>query len=456
MSVEKNFSKFGKPFQEKVFQGMLTDTTWASQMVEVVDPSYFDLKYLSFLCDKYFAYYNKYRTFPTLQILITIIKEDLKKSSDVVLRDQIIEYLQRMRANPDAGDIAYVKDKSLEFCKRQAFKDALEKSVELIQTEKYESVISIMKEAISIGMPNTTGHDFFDDIEARFVQINRQVCPTGLDRLDAPDIMRGGLGRGELGVITANTGVGKSHFLVAMGCAAMRAGKNVVHYTFELSEHETGKRYDSNLCDIPSNEIIERKQEVIDKYKSMDLGKLIIKEYPTGAASVHTLRNHIEKLTLKGFRPSVVVVDYADVMKSSREYDSLRHELKLIYTELRNLAVELNIPVWTASQANKDSSKSEIVGLENMGESYGKAQVADIVLSISRKPLEKSEGTGRIFVAKNRAGRDGLLFPINIDTAKSSFEILDESHMTLNEAVTQDESALKNKLKEKWKEVNAR
>lgn len=456
MSTEKNFSKFGKPFQEKVFQGMLTDTTWASQMVEVVDPSYFDLKYLSFLCDKYFSYYKKYRTFPTLQILITIIKEDLKKSSDAVLKDQIIEYLQRMRANPDAGDIAYVKDKSLEFCKRQAFKDALEKSVELIQTEKYESVISIMKEAISVGMPNTTGHDFFDDIEARFVQINRQVCPTGLDKLDSQEILRGGLGRGELGVITANTGVGKSHFLVAMGCAAMRAGKNVVHYTFELSEHETGKRYDSNLCNIDSSDLIERKSDVIQSYKEMDLGKLIIKEYPTGAASVHTLRNHIEKLTLKGFKPSLIVVDYADVMKSSREYDSLRHELKLIYTELRNLAVEMSIPVWTASQANKDSSKSEIVGLENMGESYGKAQVADIVLSISRKPMEKSEGTGRIFVAKNRAGRDGLLFPINIDTARSSFEILDESSMTLREAVNEDENSMKNKLKEKWKEINTK
>jgi replicative DNA helicase len=458
MSVEKNFSKFGKPFQEKVFQGMLTDTTWASQMIEVVDPSYFDLKYLSFLCDKYFSYQRKYRTFPTLQILITIIKEELKKSSDVILKDQIIEYLQRMRTNPDMGDIGYVKDKSLEFCKRQAFKDALEKSVELIQTEKYESVISIMKEAISVGMPNTTGHDFFDDIEARFVQINRQVCPTGLERLDAADILRGGLGRGELGVITANTGVGKSHFLVAMGCAAMRAGKNVVHYTFELSEHETGKRYDSNLCGIPSNDLIERKNEVIEAYKSKgkDLGKLIIKEYPTGSASVHTLRNHIEKLTLKGFKPSLVVVDYADVMKSSREYDSLRHELKLIYTELRNLSVELNIPVWTASQANKDSSKSDIVGLENMGESYGKAQVADVVLSISRKPMEKSDGTGRIFVAKNRAGRDGLLFPISIDTARSSFEILDENSMTLREATNEDEANLKNKLKEKWKEINTK
>ena len=454
MSLEKNFSKFGKPFQEKVFQGMLTDSMWSGQMIEVVDPDYFDLKYLSFLCEKYFSYYKKYKTFPTLTILITIIKEDLSKSKDSILRDQIIDYLHRMKTNPDVGDLQYVKEKSLEFCKRQAFKEALEQSVDLIQTEKYESVINIMKEAISVGMPNTTGHNFFEDIEARFVQINRQVCPTGLDRIDAQDILRGGLGRGELGVIAANTGVGKSHFLVAMGCAAMLAGKNVIHYTFELSEHETGKRYDSNLCDIPSNEVIERKKEVVNKYKDMELGKLIIKEYPTGSASVMTLRNHIEKLTLKGFKPSLVTVDYADVMKSSRAYDSLRHELKLIYTELRNLAVDLNIPIWTASQANKDSSKSDIVGLENLGESYGKAQVADVVLSISRKPMEKSEGTGRIFVAKNRAGRDGLLFPINIDTAKSKFTILNESELTLNEAVTQDNNSMKDKLREKWKEVN--
>lgn len=451
---QQNFSKFGKSFQEKVFQSMLTDTAWSAQMIEVVNPDYFDLKYLSYLCGKYFSYYEKYKTFPTLTILITIIKEDLSKSKDAVLRDQIIEYLHRMKTNPDMGDLQYVKDKSLEFCKRQAFREALEQSVELIQTEKYESVMNIMKNAISVGMPNSTGHNFFEDAEARFVQINRQVCPTGLDRIDAPDILRGGLGRGELGVIAANTGVGKSHFLVAMGCAAMLAGKNVIHYTFELSEHETGKRYDSNLCDIPSNEIVERKLEVLDKYKKMELGSLIIKEYPTGSASVMTLRNHIEKLTLKGFKPSLVTVDYADVMKSSRAYDSLRHELKLIYTELRNLAVDLNIPIWTASQANKDSSKSDVVGLENLGESYGKAQVADVVLSISRKPMEKSTGSGRIFVAKNRAGRDGLLFPINIDTAKSKFEILDETEMSLNEAVTQDNNAMKNKLREKWKEVN--
>ena len=131
-----------------------------------------------------------------------------------------------------------------------------------------------------------------------------------------------------------------------------------------------------------------------------------------------------------------------------------KYKMDWLYEELRNLAMELKIPIWTASQANKDSSKSDIVGLENLGESYGKAQVADVVLSISRKPMEKSTGGGRIFVAKNRAGRDGLLFPISIDTARSKFQILDDTELTLNEAVSQDNHSMKEKLREKWKEVN--
>ena len=161
-----------------------------------------------------------------------------------------------------------------------------------------------MKDAVSVGMANTTGHDFFEDIEARFVKSNRAVCPTGMPRLDAHDILRGGLGKGEIGVITANTGVGKSHWLVAMGANAMKAGKNVVHYTFELSEEAVGIRYDSNLCHIPSNEVIENKEKIINSYSDSELGKLIIKEYPTGAASIITLKNHLDKLLLKNLSPT--------------------------------------------------------------------------------------------------------------------------------------------------------
>jgi len=454
ISENGSFSQYGKSFQEKIFQGLLTDHRWAAQMYEVMKSDFFDVKYLTYLNNKYFLYYEKYKSFPTLPLLVTIIRDDLGDSSDVILRDQIVEFLYRMKMNPNMGDIDYVKDKSLDFCKRQAFKEALEKAVELIQTDKFDSVLELMKEAVSVGIPHSTGHDFFEDADARFVKINRQVCPTGLSRLDAKDILNGGLGRGEIGVITANTGVGKSHFLVALGAAAMKVGKNVLHYTYELSELAVGLRYDSHICKIPSNDIQDRKDDVTNRYKKGDLGRLIIKEYPTGSASVITIRNHIEKLMLRGFVPSVLIIDYADIMRSTRSYDSLRHELKLIYEELRNLAMDLNIPIWTASQANRESANSDIVGLENMSEAYGKAMVADVVISLSRKPMEKASGVGRLFIAKNRAGKDGLVFPVHIDTARSIIKIADESELTLQEAVNSDENEMKTLLKKKWNEVN--
>ncbi len=450
-----HFSRYGKHFQEKIFQALLTDHGWSSQMIEVMTPTFFELRYLSYLTSKYFAYFNKYRSFPTPQLLISIVRENLADDDDLILKEQVVEFLHRLRANPDMGDQQYVKDKSLDFCKRQAFKEALEKSVELIATDKFESVVSVMKEAVAVGMSNTTGHDFFEDMESRFVKSHRSVCPTGLKRLDSQDILRGGLGKGELGVVTANTGVGKSHWLTCMGSNAMRNGKNVVHYTFELSEEAVGLRYDSNLCNMPSNEVCDRKEEVTSSYENCELGRLIIKEYPTGTASVITIRNHLDKLLLKNFKPSLIIVDYADIMRSTISYDSLRHELKLVYEELRNLAMELNVPIWTASQANRDSANSDIVGLENMSEAYGKAMVADVVISLSRKPAEKATGAGRLYIAKNRAGRDGLLFPINIDTARSMIDILDENHLTLNEAISQDDADLKNILKKKWNEVRS-
>ena len=452
---EHYFSQYGKHFQEKIFQGLLTDHRWCSQMIEVMHPDFCELRYLTYLTQKYFAYYTKYRSFPTPQLLISIVKDSLNEDNDVILRDQVVDFLHRLRSNPDMGDQQYVKDKTLDFCKRQSFKEALEKAVELIADDKFDSVLGLMKEAVAVGMANTIGHDFFKDMEARFAQSTRVVCPTGLARLDSHDILRGGLGKGEIGVITANTGVGKSHWLVCMGANAMRRGKNVVHYTFELSEEAVGLRYDSNLCNIPSNEVCNKKEEVIENYEDSELGKLIIKEYPTGGATVITIKNHLDKLLLKNFKPNLIVVDYADIMRSTRQFDSLRHELKLVYEELRNLAMELNIPVWTASQANRDSANSDIVGLENMSEAYGKAMVADVVISLSRKAMEKSTGQGRLFVAKNRAGRDGLLFPINIDTARSKIHILDEKHLTLNEAVEQDKNDMKAALKAKWKEVRS-
>jgi replicative DNA helicase len=452
---QQHFGQYGKIFQEKIFQSFITDQRWAAQMMEVMTPEFFEQKYLKYLIERYFSYHEKYKCFPTLPLLVTIIRDDLKNGNDIILRDQIIEFLHRTKSNPDMGDLQYVKDKSLDFCKRQALKEALDEAVDLIATENYESVVGVMKNAISRGLPATLGHNFFEDYESRFTTISRATCPTGIPQVDKKEILNGGLGRGEIGVVIAPTGVGKSHFLVHVGASALKVGKNVIHYTFELSERAVGLRYDSNLCEIPSNDIIDNKDIVLEKYKESDLGRLIIKEYPTGSASVMTIRNHIEKLLLKSFIPSLIIIDYADIMRSSRKFDSLRHELKLIYEELRNMSMELNVPVWTASQANRDAANSSVVGLENMSEAYSKAMVADVVLSISRKPMEKATGEGRLFVAKNRAGRDGILFPIHLDTSMSNIKVLNENdEFTLSEIVESDNNSMKNLLKQKWKEVN--
>jgi len=139
-------------------------------------------------------------------------------------------------------------------------------------------------------------------------------------------------------------------------------------------------------------------------------------------------------------------------MRSTRQYDSLRHELKLVYEELRGFATEKGLPIWTASQSNKEGNTTDVVDLGNMSEAYGKAMICDVVLSISRKAHEKSSGHGRLYVAKNRAGRDGLVYPIRIDTARSKFEI-SGSAGSVEEAQIDDETSLKRALKTKWKEL---
>lgn len=237
-----------------------------------------------------------------------------------------------------------------------------------------------------------------------------------------------------------------------IGANALREGKNVLHYTFELSETAVGIRYDSNLCDIDSNEVMDNKDTVKKFYEETRLGRLFIKEYPTNTASIYTLKSHIERLDLKGFKPDIVIIDYADIMRSSRQFDSLRHELKLVYEELRALAMELNIPIWTASQSNKEGANADVIDMTNMSEAYGKAMICDLIVSVSRKPQEKASGWGRLYIAKNRAGRDGLVYPLKMNTARSQFEIVGASEVP-DSAVTTEEEAQKQAIRQKWKEL---
>lgn len=458
MSVEQydlTFKNFGKPFQERVLQALLSDYQWAQQMMEVMRAEYFEVNYLKYLFEIYSKYYTQYKTFPSLTMLATMARDQLRAGNDEIMCTQVVNYLQTIKSNPNANDLPFVKDRSLNFCKNQALKEALENAVDLTKEERYEEIVAHIKKAITVGTPNTTGHDFFEDLDARFNIKNRIVVATGLSHLDAKETMNGGLGAGELGCILASTGIGKSHFLVQLGANALRNGLNVLHYTFELSEHKVGIRYDSNFTGISATDILEEKEFVQQHYKSNNYGRLIIKEYPTNTATVGMLKAHIEKLKItKNFTPHVVIIDYADIMRSSRQMDSLRHELKIVYEELRGLAMELNIPIWTASQVNRDGSDSDIVGLDKISESYGKAMVCDFIMSLSRNQVQKANGLCNIYVAKSRLGRDGLLFPAKIDTARSKIDIL-ENTVDLENFQQSANNDMKKLLSDKWEEVQS-
>lgn len=442
--TQKKYFTFDKTFQEKIVQAMIIDRIWAAQFAEVLDINYFEHAYLKLIASKYIEYHKNFKEFPSQDLLRTILVEELKSEKDSILKQQIYAFFMMVARNDDLGDLPYVKNRAIEFCRKQGLQRALEKSVELIVSEDYDKVATVIKSALAAGMTTAPGLELNSDIDTRYSETARNPIQTGIPELDSRQILNGGLGAGEIGTIVAMSGVGKSHVLVGFGAEALKRGKNVVHYSFELRERVMGIRYDSYLCDINSLECAENIDKIKEHYKkhANDYGKLIIKEFPTRTASVQTLKNHLDRLALTGFRPDLIIVDYSGIMRSTEKYELPRIELQRIFEELRGLAQELDIPIWTATQSNKEGVKSDFIDMTNMAESYGQSHACDVILGLHRKPEMKATGYGTLFIAKNRAGRDGVQFYIHLDTSKSKLKIISEmepdilqnDHVSLNKS----------------------
>jgi replicative DNA helicase len=424
-SKNTSFS-FDKSFQSKILQAMLLDRMWSSQFSEVLDVNYFQYAHLKLIASEYVTYHKKWKEFPSMELLLTMIKDKLKNDSDAILRNEIKSFLITVETKKDLGDLGFVKQKALEFCKKAALQAALLKSVDLVETENYDKITEVVRKAISAGNEHNEGLNLFNDIDVRYSETYRRTIPTGIPELDQRTVLNGGLGSGELGFVVANSGCGKSHVLVQFGASAIKNGQNVVHYTFELNERIMGIRYDSNLTDIPSLQCYDEREKIKEFYKEKEdsYGKLIIKYFPTGQASTNTLRIHLEKLQTKGFIPDLIIVDYSGIMRSSDRNDLLRLELKKVCEELRSLAEDNAVPLWTAVQSNKEGSNSDVIDLTNMAESYAQAHVADFVLGLSRQSAQKASGFGNIFIAKNRAGIDGIKYHVHLDTSRSKMKVL--------------------------------
>ena len=438
-----SFSKYGKDFQESLCQMILQDRPFADQIMEVLDINFLELRYLRVFVKKIFEYREEYDVHPTYKIMISIIRADLE-DENVATQQQLRNYFARIH-NTQVNGSEYTKNIALDFCRKQKLKEAMIKSVGLLQKSSFDEIASIINDAIKLGDPTDFGYDYLKDFERRFEFKARSPVSTGWQEID--DLCQGGLGIGELGVVIAPTGAGKSMVLVHLGSQAIKSGKTVVHYTLELADVATANRYDSCITKIPLGDLRAFKEEIYETVQGLD-GVLIVKEYPTKSASTRTLRTHLEKLRMRDIHPDMVIVDYGDLLRPISAKNEKRHELESIYEEMRGLAKEFNCCVWTASQTNRSGLNAEVITMESISEAYNKCFVSDFIFSLSRTIEDKQSNSGRFFVAKNRNGPDGLVFPISMHTTNVQIKVLQSTGEEQKMLSTRDQSEV---LKEKYK-----
>lgn len=420
MQAEKaNFGKYGKTFQEGLVQLIFEDRPFADQITEVLDVSFLELEYLRVFLRKTIDYRARYDRHPSSSTMDTIIHTELSDEDELVA-EQVKEYFDKI-VGYEVGDQEYIKETSLDFCRKQTLKEAMMKSVGLLQTCSFDEISTEINNALKLGSDNNFGYDYLADFEARFVPKHRKPVSTGWSDID--NIVGGGLGKNELGVVIAPTGAGKSMVLVHLGAEALREGKTVVHYTLELQETVIANRYDSCITGYPLDEIINFKEEVYEEIKDIE-GSLIIKEYPTKSASTNTIKAHLSRLIKRGINPGMVIIDYGDLLKPVVVRKEKRNELESIYEEMRGISAEFQCPVWTASQTNRSGLSAEVITMEQISEAFNKCFVADFIFSVSRTIEDKQNNQGKLFIAKNRNGPDGMVYNIFMDTSNVNIKIL--------------------------------
>ena len=229
---KSNFSHYGTKFQEGLVQIILDDRVFADQIMEVFDYDFLELSYLRSFVKLIFNYREKFGTHPSRDTMMTIVRAELESETDLS-KKQIRDYFSRLSASPENFESApYIKDTSLEFCRKQSVKKAMLQCVDLVKTSSFDEIAKIITESITLGSSNDVGYDYIKDFEKRFEIKARNPVGTGWVPLD--NLTRGGLGSGELGVCIAPTGAGKSMALVHLGAEALKQGRTVIHYTLEL------------------------------------------------------------------------------------------------------------------------------------------------------------------------------------------------------------------------------
>ena len=305
-------------------------------------------------------------------------------------------------------------------------------------------------------MERNLGHEYLIDIEKRMSEMCRDTVKTNWPDIDK--LLDGGLAKGELGFLVGAAGSGKSWVLTRLGAEAMKQGKNVVHITLELNENYVGLRYDSCFTGINFQDIRKNIDIVKNKIDSVP-GKLFIKYFPIKTIASHSIKMHVERIQmLTGTKIDLIVVDYADLLRpamADRNANSYS-EAGSVYEELRAVAGELQVPIWSASQANRSAHEAETIQAQNVADSYRKIMTGDFVISLSRKMEDKQGATARFHVIKNRFGADGMTWPAYFDAGNGNIRILDPGTAEGRECLERmkdGEDKLQDMVRDNWNQI---
>jgi replicative DNA helicase len=455
---------FDRDFQVGILALMSQQYDFLVMAVEIFEDSYFEDKVLVWFYQVMADYCTTYGAVPNRVVLENELKKAL--TSGVVKGPELPEYVGIMKAlDQRVNAQQYVTNEVVRFCRRQVGRKVYLDTAPIMDTadeDDWDQILDRLHEARNIGSNHLdVGSNFFAEIKERIARrastTVRRASSTGIkgynpisgQDVDLDVLLGGGLREGQLGIWMGGTGVGKSIALPHVGRHAVLKGWKVVHYTLELSKDDTTDRYDAGFADTNIGDLTQNHTHIQSELTALMQGtktgfgacadRLYVQAYPTGTATVNTLRSHLRRMEGLGWYPDVIIVDYMDLLKPLTSYNDEYADLGGIAKDLRGLAGEYKVPLWSATQVNRAGLGQEVVDVEHIGDSLKKAQIADIILALCATREERENSGLRIFGAKNRNGPSK--FTVEIRSLYERMRLYDPLGVALSKLAKQTVSA---------------
>ena len=408
--MNKNFDYLGNTFQLQLLNQIIVDKEFSTTIMDVIESSYFDNKYFKIILQMVKEYHKKYESTPNFETLEQIVKSEITQE---LVAKIVLDTLKQIKDAPDEGTL-FVQEKALKFCKQQELQKAMDRAQKIINEgdfESYDKVEGLVREALQVGERDTGITDIFSNLDTVLDEDYRHPIPIGIPGIDK--LLKGGLAKGEIGVILAPTGVGKTTILTKIANTAFNLGYNVLQIFFEDNPKIVQRKHFTLWTGIAPDNLVQHKEEVmgkIEQIKETMKNELVLKKLPSDSMTMSQIKNQVRKMIADGNKLDLILLDYIDcVVPESSSKDEWKAEGSVM-RGFEAMCHELSLVGWTATQGNRSSISSEVVTGDQMGGSIKKAQIAHVILSIGKTLEQKEHNLATLTLLKSRIGRDGVVF----------------------------------------------